>query len=59
LKKGTFWKVTKDTIDTENDELFNCARSKLKVQIRIFALERETSCTYQKKEKLKQRGIQE
>jgi len=30
-----------------------------KVRIHIFALERETSCTYQKEEKLQQREIQE
>jgi hypothetical protein len=30
-----------------------------KVQIRNFTLEKETSCTYQKEEKLKQREIQE
>jgi len=28
LKKNTLWKVTKDTIDTENEELFSCAKSK-------------------------------
>jgi hypothetical protein len=30
LKKGTLWKVTKDTIDTENEEFLSCARLRLK-----------------------------
>jgi hypothetical protein len=30
LKKSTLWKVTKDTIDTENEKLFSCAKSRLK-----------------------------
>jgi len=30
LKKGTLWKVTKDTIDFLNEELFSCAKSRSK-----------------------------
>jgi hypothetical protein len=52
MKKGTLWKVTKDTTDIENEKLFICAKSKSKVQIHFFALKRETSCTYQKEERL-------
>jgi hypothetical protein len=58
LKKGTFWKVTKDTIDIENEELFSCVRLTSKSQIYLFGLKRETPCTYQKEERLEQREIQ-
>jgi hypothetical protein len=30
MKKGTFWKVTMDTIDTKNEQPFNYHRLKLK-----------------------------
>jgi hypothetical protein len=30
LKKGTLWKVTKDTIDTTNEEFFSCAKLRSK-----------------------------
>jgi hypothetical protein len=60
MKKGTFWKVTKDTIDIENEELFSCARSRLKTLNPRFCIRKRNIMHLQKKKKrLEQREIQE
>jgi hypothetical protein len=55
LKKGTFWKVIKDIIDIENEELFSCAKARSKSLNPPLWIKGETPCTYQKKERLEQR----
>jgi hypothetical protein len=59
LKKGILWKVTKDTVDIENEELFFYARSRLKSSTLCPCIEKKITWTYQKREKLEQREIQE
>jgi hypothetical protein len=58
LKKGTLWKVTKDTIDTENEELFSCAKSRLKSPNPPLWT-RKKNLMHLPKKRLKKREIQE
>jgi hypothetical protein len=57
LKKYTFWKVTKDTIDIKNEELFNYAKSK-SPNPPLWIIKRNTMHLPPKK-KLEQKEIQE
>jgi len=60
LKKGTLWKVTKDTIDIENEELFSCARLRSKsVDLHLCIQKRNIMHLPKKKKKLEQKEIQE
>jgi hypothetical protein len=58
FKKGTLWKVTKDTIDTENEELFNCARLRSESPNPHLCIQ-DKNIMHLPKKKLKQKEIQE
>jgi hypothetical protein len=49
LKKGTFWKVTKNTIDTKNEKLFSSTKLRSKSLSRVFALKRKNHAPTKKK----------
>jgi hypothetical protein len=59
LKKGTLWKVTKDTIDTKNEELFSGARSRSKSPNPRFCIRKKHHEPTKKEKKLRQKEIQE
>jgi hypothetical protein len=53
LKKGILWKVTKDTIDTKNEELFNYARLRLKSLILHLCIRKKNNMHLLKRKKEK------
>jgi hypothetical protein len=58
LKKGTLWKVTKDTIDINNEELFYCARLGLKSPNLRFCVEKTNIMHLPKRRKVRAKEIQ-
>jgi hypothetical protein len=57
LKKGTFWKVTKDTIDTKNEEFFSCAKSRSKSLNPHLCIKKRNIMHLLKQERLEQKEI--
>jgi hypothetical protein len=59
LEKGTCWKVTKETINIENEEFFNCARSRLKSLNPPLCIRKINIMHLLKRRKIEQREIKE
>jgi hypothetical protein len=59
MKKGTFWKVTKDTIDIETEELFSCARSRSKTLNPCLCIRKRNIMHLKKRRKVRAKKIQE
>jgi hypothetical protein len=53
LKKGILWKVTKDTIDIENEELLSYARSRSKSSTLCPCIEKRNNMHLPKKRKVR------
>jgi hypothetical protein len=53
LKKGILWKVTKDTIDIENEEFFSYARSRSKSSTLCPCIEKRNNMHLPKKRKVR------